>query len=157
MMDIDSLKDSMLSKGDRLYVDLHIVFIELTYNSRLLEAALRFKSVSPFLNPSLASPDQVVIERDHLIWPDSHANAVFFTTDCVSACNLIVPTTSGGANGAGVKKLLLFPIENVFQAGIDFFGFKFKANQVAGQINNTVVAYATKKEGQKMYPSGSSK
>jgi hypothetical protein len=82
---------------------------------------------------------------------------VFFTTGCVSACNLIVPTTSGGTNGASVKKLLLFPIQDVFQAAIDFFGFKFKVSRVAGQINNAVVGYATKKEGQKMYSSGSSK
>ena len=100
----------------------------------------------------MASPDLVVIEKDHLVWEDSRANAVFFTTGCVSACNLIIPAP-GINNSAAAKKLLLFPIDEVFQEALDFFGFKFKATHVAGQISNGVVTYSTKKEGQAIYAS----
>jgi len=48
---------------------------------------------------------------------------------------------------------LLFPIDEIFQQALDFFGFKFKATQVAGQISNGVVTYSTKKEGQVIYTS----
>ena len=123
----------------------------------LLDQALAFKSHTPFINPTLASPDLVVVNKDHLVWRDTRATAVFFTTGCVSACNLVVPTTTGGVNGAAVKKLFLFPIQDVFDAAIDFFGFKFNVMKVAGQINNAVVAYATKKEGQQVFSSSSSK
>jgi len=49
------------------------------------------------------------------------------------------------------KKLLLFPIDKVFQKALDFFGFKFRATQVTGQISNGVVMYFTKKEKQTIY------
>ena len=100
----------------------------------------------------MASPDLVVVEKDHLVWDDSRANAVFFTTGCVSACNLIIPAP-GINNSPAAKKLLLFPINEIFQQALDFFGFKFKATQVAGQISNGVVTYTTKKEGQAIYTS----
>src|SRR6266568_8727317 len=77
---------------------------------------------------------------------------VFFTMGCVSACNLIIPAP-GINNGATAKKLLLFPIDEVFQEALNFFGFKFKATQVAGQISNSIVTYSTKKEGQVIYSS----
>ena len=83
-------------------------------------------------------------------------NAVFFTTGCVSACNLITPAP-GVNNSASAKKLLLFPIEGIFQQAVDFFGHKFKVTQAAGQISNGVVTYTTKKEGQAVYSSSSSK
>jgi len=118
----------------------------------LLVATLEFKSCAPFINPSLASPDLVVVEKDHPVWEDSRANAVFFTTGCMSACNLIIPAL-GVNNSATAKKLLLFLINEVFQEALDFFGFKFKATQVAGQISNGVVTYSTKKEGQTIYTS----
>ena len=82
-------------------------------------------------------------------------NAVFFTTGCVSACNLITPAP-GINNSAAVKKLLLFPIEGIFQEAVDFFGYKFKISQAAGQISNGVVTYSTKKEGHTVYSSSSS-
>ena len=152
MMDLKSLLGTLLSKNDRRWVHFQIVWISLMRLSSILAAALEFKCCSPFINPSLASPDLVVVEKDHLIWDDSRANAVFFTTGCMSACNLIIPAP-GINNGAAAKKLLLFPIDEVFQEALDFFGFKFKATQVAGQISNGVVTYSTKKEGQVIYSS----
>jgi len=68
----------------------------------------------------------------------------------VSACNLIIPAP-GINNGTAAKKLLLFPIDEIFQQALDFFGFKFKATQVAGQISNGVVIYTAKKERQAIY------
>jgi hypothetical protein len=94
------------------------------------------------------------VEKDHLIWADSRTNAVFLTTGCVSACNLITPAP-GINTSAAVKKLLLFPIEGIFQEALDFFGVKFKVVQAAGQLSNGVVAYSTKKEGQTVYSSSS--
>jgi hypothetical protein len=119
-----------------------------------VESALRFSSSAPYINPSLASPDLVVIEKDHLVWADSRMNAVFFTTGCVSACNLITPAP-GINNTAAAKKLLLFPIDGIFQDALDFFGYKFKVTLAAGQINNGVVTYSTKKEGHAVYASSS--
>jgi hypothetical protein len=81
-------------------------------------------------------------------------NAVFFTTGCVSACNLITPAP-GINNSAAAKKLLLFPIEGLFQDALDFFGVKFNVSQAAGQLSNGVVTYSTKKEGHTVYPSSS--
>jgi len=94
----------------------------------------------------------VVVDKDHLVWEDSRANAVFLTTGCVSACNLIIPSP-GVNNSAAAKKLLLFPIDEIFQQTLDFFGSKFKATHIAGQISNSVVMYSTKKEGQVIYTS----
>jgi len=128
----------------------------LTSVLSLVASALKFTSHAPFINPSLASPDLVAVEKDHLVWADSRLNAVFFTTGCVSACNLITPAP-GINNGAAVKKLLLFPIEGIFQDGLDYFGCKFKVTQAAGQISNGMVTYATKKEGHTVYSSSSSK
>ena len=119
-------------------------------------SALKFTSHAPFINPSLASPDLVTVEKDHLVWQDSKLNAVFFTTGCVSACNLIIPSP-GNNNSAAAKKLLLFPIEGVFQVALDYFGVKFKVTHAAGQISNGVVTYSTKKEGHTVYSSSSSK
>jgi hypothetical protein len=120
----------------------------------LVASALKFTSYSPFVNPSLASPDLVIVEKDHLVWADSRMKAVFFTTGCVSTCNLITPAP-GINNSAAAKKLLLFPIEGIFQEALDFFGFKFKVTQAAGQISNGVVTYSTKKEGHTIYSSSS--
>jgi hypothetical protein len=69
---------------------------------------------------------------------------------------LIIPAP-GVNNGAPAKKLLLFPIQGIFQDALDFFGFKFKVAQAAGQISNGVVTYTTKKEGHAVYSSSSSK
>ena len=96
------------------------------------------------------------MDKDRLVWHDSRVNAVFLTTGCVSACNLITPAP-GVNNSAAAKKLLLFPIEGLFQDGLDFFGVKFKVAQAAGQLNNGVVTYSTKKEGHNIYPSSSGK
>jgi len=109
----------------------------------LVASALKFTFHSPFINPSLASPDLVSVEKDHLVWSDSRMKAVFFTTGCVSGCNVITPAP-GINNSAAAKKLLLFPIEGIFQEALSFFGFKFKVDLVAGQINNGVVTYSTK-------------
>jgi len=152
MIDLKSLVGNLLSKNDHRWVHCPIFRTSLTHFFSLLAAALEFKSCSPFINPSLASPDLVVVEKDHLVWEDSRPNAVFFTTGCVSACNLIIPAP-GINNSAAAKKLFLFPINEVFQEALDFFGFKFKATQVAGQISNGVVTYSTKKEGQTIYTS----
>ena len=122
----------------------------------LVASALKFTFHSPFINPSLASPDLVSVEKDHLVWSDSRMKAVFFTTGCVSGCNVITPAP-GINNSAAAKKLLLFPIEGIFQEALSFFGFKFKVDLVAGQINNGVVTYSTKKDGQAVYSSSSSK
>lgn len=118
--------------------------------------ALKFVSHAPFINPSWASPEIVVVDKDHLVWADSKVNAVFLTTGCVSACNLITPA-AGINNSAAAKKLLLFPIEGLFQDALDFFGVKFKVSQAAGQLSNGVVAYSTKKEGHTVYASSSGK
>lgn len=83
-------------------------------------------------------------------------NAVFLTTGCVSACNLKTPA-AGVNNSAAAKKLLLFPIEGLFQDSVDFFGVKFNVSQAAGQLSNGVVTYSTKKEGHAVYPSSSGK
>jgi hypothetical protein len=96
------------------------------------------------------------MEKDHLVWTDSRMNAVFLTTGCVSACNLITPA-AGVNNSAAAKKLLLFLIEGLFQDSVDFFGFKFNVSQAAGQLSNGVVNYSTKKEGHTVYPSSSGK
>ena len=122
----------------------------------LVATALKFVTYAPFINPSWASPDIVVVEKDHLVWADSRTNTVFLTTGCVSACNLIVPA-AGINNSAAAKKLLLFPIEGLFQDALDFFGFKFNMSQAAGQLSNGVVTYLTKKEGHTVYPSSSGK
>jgi hypothetical protein len=122
----------------------------------LVASALTFVSHAPFINPSGASPHIVVVEKDHLVWADSRTNAVFFTTGCVSACNLITPA-AGINNSAAAKKLLLFPIEGLFQDALDFFGVKFKVSQAAGQLSNGVVTYSTKKEGHTVYSSSSGK
>jgi hypothetical protein len=103
----------------------------------------------------LASPGLVAVEKDHLIWVDSRMNTVFFTMGCVSACNLIIPSP-GINNSASVKKLLLFPIEGIFQQALDFFEHKFKVTQAAGQISNGMVTYSTKKEDHTVYSSSSS-
>ena len=71
MMDLKSLLGTLLSKNDRRWVHFQIVWISLTRLSSILAAALEFKCCSPFINPSLASPDLVVIEKDHLVWDDS--------------------------------------------------------------------------------------
>jgi hypothetical protein len=96
------------------------------------------------------------VEKDHLVWADSKTNAVFVTTGCVSACNLITPA-AGINNSAAAKKLLLFPIEGLFQDAVDFFGVKFKVSQAAGQLSNGVITYSTKKEGHTVYASSSGK
>ncbi len=122
----------------------------------LVATALKFVSHAPFINPSWASPDIVVVEKDRLVWADSRMNAIFLTTGCVSACNLITPA-AGINNSAATKKLLLFPIKGLFQDALDFFGVKFKVSQAAGQLSNGVVTYSTKKEGHAVYPSSSGK
>lgn len=122
----------------------------------MVKSALKFTSHAPFINPSLASPDLVAVEKDHLIWPETKMKAVFFTTGCVSACNLVDPA-QGHNNSPAVKKLLLFPITGIFQEALDFFGFKFKVGQAAGQIVNGMVAYSTKKEGHAVYSSSTGK
>src|SRR6266568_3128744 len=75
---LKSLLGTLLSKNDRRWVHFQIVWISLMRLSSILAAALEFKCCSPFINPLLASPDLVVVEKDHLIWDDSRANAVFF-------------------------------------------------------------------------------
>ncbi len=122
----------------------------------LVATALKFVSHAPFINPSWASPDIIVVDKDHLVWLDSRMNAVFLTTGCVSACNLITPA-AGINNGAAAKKLLLFLIDHMFQDALEFFGVKFKVTQAAGQLSNGVVTYSTKKEGHAVYPSSSGK
>ena len=154
MLDSWSLRSSLLSKADRLWVHFFVCFIPVLISilASLLDAALAFTSYSPFINPALASPDLVVVEKDHLVWEDSRRNAVFFATGCVSSCHLIVASQASAGNPAG-KKLLLFPIDGLFQDSLNFFGHKFKVNQAAGQINNGVVTYATKREGIVVYTS----
>jgi hypothetical protein len=120
----------------------------------LVATALKFVSHAPFINPTWASPDIVVVDKDHLVWPESRMNAVFLTTGCVSACNLITPA-AGINSSAAAKKLLLFPIEGIFQDALNFFGAKFKVSHAAGQLSNGVVTYSTKKEGHTVYPSSS--
>ncbi len=138
-----------------MHITITIIFFLIIICS-LVATALKFVSHAPFINPSWASPDIVVVEKDHLVWADSRMNAVFLTTGCVSACNLITPAT-GINNSAAAKKLLLFPIEGLFQDALDFFGVKFKVSQAAGQLTNGVVTYSTKKEGHAIYPSSSGK
>jgi hypothetical protein len=133
---------------------LTITFISFLIRCSLVATALKFVGHAPFINPSWASPDLVVVEKDHLVWADSRMNAVFLTTGCVSACNLITPA-AGINNSAAAKKLLLFPIEGLFQDALDFFGVKFNVSQAAGQLSNGVVTYSTKKEGHAVYPSSS--
>ena len=122
----------------------------------LVVTALKFICHAPFINPSWTSPDIVVVDKDHLIWADSRMKAIFFTMDCVSACNLITPA-AGISNSTAAKKLLLFLIEGLFQDTLDFFGVKFKVSQAAGQLSNGVVTFLTKKEGHAIYPSSSGK
>ena len=121
----------------------------------LVATALKFVSHAPFINPLWASPDIVVVEKDHLVWADSRMNAIFLTMGCVSACNLITP--AAGINNSAPAKKLLFLIEGLFQDAVDFFGVKFKVSQAAGQLSNGVVTYSTKKEGHAVYPSSSGK
>lgn len=161
MMDLKTFLRTLLSKDDVRLVHYpqkltHWNEFLLYCLFSLVASALKFTSYAPFINPSLASPDLVAVDKDHLVWEDSRMNAVFLTTGCVSACNLITPAP-GINNSAAAKKLLLFPIEGIFQDALDFFGYKFKITQAAGQIANGVVTYSTKKEGHAVYSSSSGK
>jgi len=127
---------------------------------RLLENAIKFTAVLPFVNPARAPTSSVKLEGKKYVVQGPTGNnfegfnAVFLTTGVVTECSLLTPTPSwlsaGGQQGPAVKRVRLRPFAIELEWTLAFLGHFLdisKTNTFGGPMSTNGLGFSTRKEG----------
>ncbi|KIL57948.1 hypothetical protein M378DRAFT_181472 [Amanita muscaria Koide BX008] len=118
----------------------------------LLRAAVRFTSSLPFINPSRADPNIVLIENGRICLPDSTTRnkpAVCLTTGLLVESSLQTPavcTTNAGTDYK-VKQVLLNPFSGEYERATAFFGTAYGVDNFTCQMEDSCIFFTTRREG----------
>jgi hypothetical protein len=128
--------------------------------ARLLEKAIKFTAILPFVNPARAPTSSVRLEGKKYVVQGTTGNkfeglnAVFLTTGVVTECSLVMPTPSwvsaGGQQGPAVKRVRLRPFAIELERTLAFWGHFLdisKTNTFGGPMYANGLGFSTRKEG----------
>jgi hypothetical protein len=137
----------------------HFVLCLSNNGDRLLEKAVKFVVLFPFVNPARAELSAVKVDNRRYViqGPEDNdfegQNAVFLTTGLVTECALKKPAISwapaGGLVGPPVKRIRIRPFTVEYERTVAFFGNYLDIEETAtygGPIYANGLGFATRKE-----------
>ena len=109
-------------------------------------AALNFKALLPFVNPSNFPPAELAIsDYRNVIWPGSKDNAVCMMLGAVHSCNIIHYTMAGSNK---IRALSLIPSAAAFDNFRHFLWQKYAASDIYGPFDyGCLLTFTSRREG----------
>ena len=109
-------------------------------------AALNFKALLPFVNPSNFPPAELAIsDYRNVIWPGSKDNAVCMMLGAVHSCNIIHYTMAGSNK---IRALSLIPSAAAFDNFRHFLWQKYAASDIYGPFDyGCLLTFTSRCEG----------
>ncbi|KAM6489120.1 hypothetical protein JOM56_010314 [Amanita muscaria] len=157
---LPALRNSQLVPyGKHATNDQFLIGYTKLYNSlkndrgqELLRNAIQFTSSLPFINPSRADPNTVLIENGRICLPDSTARnrlAVCLTTGLLVESSLKHPTvcTTNAGTEYKVKQALLSPFSGEYERAAAYFGTAYGVDNFTCQMEDSCLFFTTRREG----------
>ena len=122
------------------------LFLFLFCSSRSLMASLNFKSLPPFVNPSIFPPGDLTLSNyRNVIWPNSKENAVCMMFGAVHSCHIIHYAMAGSNK---IRALTIIPSASAFDGFRHFLWKQYAASDVYGPFDyGCLLTFASRREG----------